>query len=73
MMIVFNDDSFADETLAVRADQPNDTVFTRAKEAFDAHFNPQQNNEFQRYMFRNLKQQDSGTILRQVATTCGNM
>lgn len=58
------------------ADHPDDTHFARTVAALTAHFNPRRNVEYQKYMFRKMKQGDDKAMvfygrLRQAADACG--
>src|SRR5208282_308941 len=58
------------------ADAAVTNVYTAAKGALDAHFNPKRNVEFERYTFRSEKQKDNETIdayhsrLRNLSRNC---
>ena len=62
--------------LVPREDHDDDTVFSRAVDALTEHFNPKQNEEYQRYLFRRCRQEKGENIdqfyarLRQLAATC---
>ena len=71
-------DIFATLSTKLVTPQPgtDETVFSKAVEALDVYFNPKQNKEFQRYVFRHTNQERFESVekfsmrLMQLAVTC---